>query len=270
MRINNIDCCKPRRNSNFKGNQMPQGQHRYKYYEEMDNDTLCLVSTLKAHKEVEESGKAKLYRALPAITTALLGASVIMTQPDKLSAKAAAGLGFLALSETVDDISNVVSNTVEKEYKNQPKTVENERKKAAAKTIGLFGSMAAIAACSSLFAKSGKMLSKKIAKPVVDTVSKEVKTLAKEIDASKAGKFVNETINPFIKKHPAASFITSLAAPVAIGISSLGARKKLEEGMSKDLRQKANENFVDGKIAQEIARAQYDSIDAIEVKPSND
>ena len=40
--------------------------------------------------------------------------------------------------------------------------------------------------------------------------------------------------------------------------------------MSKDLRQKANENFVDGKIAQEIARAQYDSIDAIEVKPSND
>ena len=87
-----------------------KGAKRYKHYEELSDDVLCARSIIKAHQEVEKSGKMRMFKAIPAISTAIITTSIAITQPGKLAAKAGAGLGFLALSSSVDLMSDLIGN----------------------------------------------------------------------------------------------------------------------------------------------------------------
>ena len=112
MQINEITkCCKPKAMSSFKRcNASPdEGRVRYKHLETAPDEVLISRSIMKAHKEVANSGKMRLYKSLPAITTGIIATSLAITQPGKLSVKAAQGLGFLALSKGVDIASDIIS-----------------------------------------------------------------------------------------------------------------------------------------------------------------
>ena len=121
LTINNTtNCCKPRKLTTFTGSEnsdKASRKVRYKHYEQMSDENLKLKSVLKAHREVQESSKMRLFKAMPEITTALIGTSLALAQPGKLAAKAGAGLGFLVLSDVLCKGVEVLSNKTENEQK---------------------------------------------------------------------------------------------------------------------------------------------------------
>ena len=249
LTINNAtNCCKPRKLTTFTGseNSDKAGRKvRYKHYEQMSDENLKLKSVLKAHREVQESSKMRLFKAMPEITTALIGTSLALAQPGKLAAKAGAGLGFLVLSDVLCKGVEVLSNKTENEQK------ETSPLKTIAKVgLGLVG--------VALAAKGVK--STKAYKNVSKFVKKEANQLAQEINNSKIGKFVEEKIVPFTKKH---STKFSLA-PYAMIAGSALAQLKLSDSLSNDIKEKASLNYQKGKLIQQQARAHFDSIDAQE------
>ena len=103
MEITNISKChKPYHSGTFKGSENVKGKVRYKHFEQLSDDVLSVRSILKAHKEVENSNKMRAFKAIPTLTTALIGTSIAIAQPGKLSKKMSAGLGFLMLSKGID------------------------------------------------------------------------------------------------------------------------------------------------------------------------
>jgi hypothetical protein len=84
----------------------------------MSDDVLQLRSVLKANKDVQESNKMRLFKAMPELTTILLGTTIALTQPGKLAAKAGAGLGFLVLTSALCAGSNAISDKFEKTQNN--------------------------------------------------------------------------------------------------------------------------------------------------------
>ena len=101
---NNLTNCRKPRQFAFRGNSNPSQSGRvlrYKHFEQIDDDTLKLKSIVQAHQTVQQSNKMKLFKAMPAIATTLLTTSIALAQPGKFAAKAAAGLGFLVLSDLI-------------------------------------------------------------------------------------------------------------------------------------------------------------------------
>ena len=247
--INTTNCCKPRRFGTFTGNENSEktGRRvRYKHYEQMSDEALKLRSVLKAHKDVQESNKMRLFKAMPEITTALIGTSIALAQPGKLAAKAGAGLGFLVLTDVICKGAELITKHSLKD-KDEYSPLE-----AVAKVgLAVAGTALAIKGVKStkVFDKASKF------------IKKEATQLAKEINETKLGKFVEEHVAPFTQKH-ATKF--SLAPYGVIAASALG-QIQLSKGLSKDIKEQASLNYQKGKLIQKEARAHFDSIDAEEV-----
>ena len=258
MEITNISKChKPYHSGTFKGSENEQGKVRYKHFEQLSDDVLSVRSILKAHKEVENSNKMRAFKAIPTLTTALIGTSIAIAQPGKLSKKMSAGLGFLMLSKGIDLAADAFVKL--KNNKKAEKTeVENFNKEGKSKkALKIFGAATLIAGATIGLIK-GKDSIKKF-------VSKEAAQLSEEINTSKVATFVEEKITPFMAKHPKIASSFGFAVPLGIiGASSL-AQIKLSDSLSKDLKEKAEFNFAKGKEIQKIAREHFDTIDAIEV-----
>lgn len=254
--INNFDkCCKPRRFGNFKGSgessQMSEGKVRYKHFEQLSDDVLSVRSIVKAHRDAEQSTKMKLLKAAPAIAAGLTGISIGLTQPGKLSAKAASGLGFLAALTSVDLISDGLKKATIKDVYENPSSDKN-RNGFLLKLLGV--GLAALSAGSLLKgSKAG------------DFLSKEASKLAGEINGTKLGKFTAEKIEPFIQKHPKLNAVMSMVLPIGTIIGGALAENKLANDVCKDIEIKANENFAKAKEIQKIAREEFDAVDAEEV-----
>lgn len=262
MKINEttLNCCKPKRFNTFTGADSSDTQERKiraKYFYQMDDETLQLRSLLKAHKDVEKSGKMRIFKAIPAITTGLLGLSISLAQPGKLANKAAAGLGFLALSKVVCNVGDKIINKIQQN--------KQENKKTTAKDILLTTAKVTIGA-GALIAGAVALKNTKAFEKTSKFITKEARQLAGEINNTKLGKFFENTITPFTKKHASKFNILGNVAPLGIIIGSSLAEVKLMDSLSNDVRQKTIENFKKGKVIQAIARAHYDSINAPEME----
>ena len=255
-----INCCKPNRFTSFKGTEhtkSSKGKVRYKHYEQMSDDLLSLRSVLKAHKDVQESNKMRLFKAMPEITTALLGTTIALTQPGKLAAKAGAGLGFLAFTSALCVGSNAITDKFEKNQNNEKQQITAKKViKAAALTAGTVG----IGALAYIGAKNSKFVKK-----ATKFVSSEIKQLTTEINNTKLAKFLDETVAPFAQKHPKATNITRNIAPLGILVGSVTSEIALADSLSEDIKEKAKANYIKGKAIQAQARAHFDSIEAQEI-----
>lgn len=265
MQISNINCCKPRRKYlNFTISEPSSSTRpRFKHYEELSDEALRLRSVIKAHDEVKNGGKVQILKALPAITAGLIGTSIAITQPGKLSAKAGAGLGFLALLKASTSIANFSFNAIDKK---EAKAKENKKEMSpVAKVLGTI----AIATAGVVAVRSGAKhlpkLIEKHAKPVSDFIKSDLQKFASEVNQSKLGTFVEEKLNPFLANHKKAVSIASVATPIGVFGGVLMAKNSLEKGISKDIKEKTEQNYIKGKIVQSVAKSEFEKIDAIEV-----
>ena len=184
MQVNNIalntqKCRKPWRTS-FTGldGSTEQKKVRYKHYEELSDDVLMARSIVKAHQDSQKSGKMRLYKAIPSITTGIIATSLALTRPGKLSVKTAEGLGFLALSAGVDAAFKLFS-----------KNSDSDTKKDSAKTLALVGA----AAGAVLAIKKGKAGDSIFGK-AVGFIQKEASKLSSEINSLKLAKLSDNFI----------------------------------------------------------------------------
>ncbi len=259
--INRIDCNPKRISFTNKGESNSSKEKvRYKHYEEMNDDVLKLRSIINAHREVEKSGKMRFFKAIPAITTGLIGLSIGLTQPGKLSSKLASGLGFLALVGIGNGLFNKIDNVIDKKYAKNKKA--NQYKKPMEK-LGYY-----LVGTSLLVA--GLLNIKKLAnieklKPVSNFISKEANTLAEEINSTKLAQKVDETLNPFMQRHKDTNMTLSILSPFLILGASALTGVKTADSLSNDIKEKAEYNYNKGKIVQALAKKHFDSLDAIEV-----
>ena len=257
-----LNCCKPNRYISFAGeedNNSSQKKVRYKHYEQMSDDVLVLRSILKAHDEVQKSNKMRFLKALPAITTTLIGTTIALTQPGKLASKAAAGLGFLALSKAFDVAAGKITERKQNQDNNNNNNNNNNKETDNKKTIKTIGKIAlgVGAIALSVFAlKNTKIL---------NFAKQESNQLAKEINNTKLGKFVENKMLPFAAKHPKTINTIGNLAPLGIICTSCLTQLKLADSLVNDLKEKTANNFAKGKLIQAQARAHYDSIDAQEI-----
>ena len=54
-------------------------------------------------------------------------------------------------------------------------------------------------------------------------------------------------------------------APFGLLVAGVEAKEALSKSISKDFKKEANKNFIKGKLVQDIARKEFDKIDAEEV-----
>ena len=246
-----INCCKPKRFINFKGTESSNTNERRvrgKRYQQMSDDVLKFKSILKAHNDVQNSGKMRMFKALPQITTVLLGTSIALTQPGKLAAKAAAGLGFLALT---DIIPVIVNKTIDFASKNK-----KDEETSPLAFVGKLAATTAVVGLAAFGLKNTKAYDK-----VSKFVKKEANQLANEINNTKIGKKFNEKLAPKIDQNSSKALIASFGILTGSSIAQLD----LADSLSKDIMKKASENYQKGKFIQAQAKAHYDTIDAPEV-----
>ena len=266
MQINNLNCCKPRKFMNFKGHEETAQQRRkprYKHYEQMSDNVLEAYSVMHAHKSVEKSGKMRLFKAIPLIATTIIGTSLALSQPGKLSAKAIVGLGFLTLAKSANDISDTVNDVIDKKFDNRQKNANT--KKSLLKIGSTIATCAAVAVGSIALVKSGKKVLNGINPNVANFFKGEATKLASEIDETKLGKFVENTLNPFISKHENKINIIADTIPFVTAFGAITAQSKLSKSLSKDFRKTAQETFLKGKMIQQVAKQNFDSVDAQEI-----
>jgi len=261
MKINEttLNCCKPKRFTNFTGAEHSNTQERKihaKHFYQMNDEALQLRSVLKAHKDVQESGKMRLFKAMPVITTGLLGLTIGLAQPGKLAAKAGAGLGFLALSEVVNNVSN---KALDKFEKNQQEGKAFDVKKALLTIAKVAAGIGAIALGATVIKNT------KTFKNINTFVAKELKQLSSEINKTKLAKKLDKTFAPFAKKHARGLEALGAVAPWGVIVGSSLAEATLFDSLSNDVKEKSIENYQKGKMVQTIARAHYDSINAPEM-----
>ncbi len=268
MQINNLNCCRPKqRNLNFTGDNVNENKKRMrrKHYEEMSDDVLMARSVIKAHYSTKHSLKGQLLNAMPKITTSLVLTGLTLTQPGKLSAKAAAGLGFLALFKGLNSTFEASDKAVDKLFEKTPKTKENEKNKLMMKA-GTFLATTGILSLSALVGfKAGKKIANKHFAPAVNFLKKEASTLASEIDNTKLGKFVQDVVMPFNQKNQKLANLQRTVLPFGILAGGLGVQSALVKSVSKDVKNKSVENYIKGKLIQEKAREDFKKIDALEV-----
>jgi len=262
MQINNIlNCQKPKSFTGLK----ETGKVRYKHYEEMPDEMLSAYSMLKAKRDVSRSGKSKLLKAMPAITSTIIATSLALTQPGKLSTRMKSGVGFLVLLSGVnflgDKLSKLAYNGLNKDNKDVEKASDNKLK---AGLIGTVGALGAILGGGALLVKNKDKILNSNSKPV-QFLKEEAQKLASEINNSKLGKLVEEKLNPFMSKHQKGFRALKNVLPFGAIIAGSVASDKLSDSLSKDFSQKTLKNYIKGKAAQQDARAHFDSIDAIEV-----
>ncbi len=235
MKVNLIDCCKPKRKFSpaFSGNsEEKKPRILVKHYETMPDDVLERLSLIKAQAQVEKSAKMRVLKAIPLVGATILTTSIALSQPGKLSAKAANGLGFLALTGIATKLANFVNK------KNEAKDNKEAALRSMAAIGGVFIGAAALA--------KGKDVVSKALPNLTNFISKDATKLANEIDTSKFGDFFNKTINPILEKDK--SKLALALTPVATLATSLLAGFGLSKGIAKDLSQKAKENYVQGKL----------------------
>ena len=256
MQINKIaitaDKCKKPCNSPSFGSYNSEADNlqkkRYKHMQELSDDVLSARSIIKAHQQAQASNKMKLYKAIPSIATGLIATSVGLAQPGKLSAKAATGLGFLAILSGVSAVGDVLFSKD-----------ETKRKKAFA-TLGGLG---AVGAGAMMVSGKGNKINN--LKNVSKFVTKEVTQLSKEVNKTKLAKLSDKFVEPFMQKHPKFAFASPIVTSVASSLSGSLASFGLMKGISKDIKENACKNFENAKMIQQIARSDFDKIDAIEV-----
>lgn len=224
---------------------------RYKHFEQLDDSAIMTRSIVKAHNDVKNSSKMRAYKAIPSIATGIIATSLALTQPGKLSAKAAVGLGFLALSAGIDGITEAINS-----HKNK---TQDEK----SKTFALLGGITALGAGALALAKG--MDNGKAFNGIKKFFSKEASKLSEEINSTKLANFTDKHINPFIEKHPYGALAGAVATTAITGIASGIASNKLMLDISEDIKNKATDNFKKAKTIQQIAREHFDSIDAVEV-----
>ncbi len=252
MQINNIfysadKCRKPCKQINFAGEQNNgyKERTRYKHFEQMSDDVLSARSIIKAHQKAQNSSKMCLYKAIPSIAAGIIATSLAITRPGKISAKAATGLGFLATVVGVNAISDIATNN------------DSSKKKKAFATLG--GLTTAAAGAYLMTKDFGK------ADKVLGFISKETTQLANELNKTKLAKFSNKHIEPFLKKHPKAEFLTPFVTAITAGILGRSARKGLSKSISNDIKNDACDSFIQTKKLQQEAKKRFDAIDAIEI-----
>ena len=263
MRINNItNCHKPK---NFTGLK-DTGKVRYKHYEEMSEQALSTYSMLEAYKDVKESRKAKLAKAMPAITSTLIATSLALTQPGKLSDKVSTGVGFLALMSGIDFIADKISKFAYKAFsKNQSDDINTRTKnKAKSAIIGTVAATTAVLGGVAALAKNKKVILNSSSK-TVQFLKSEANKLTQEINNTKLAAKVEETLNPFMKRHKRAFANASVLAPVGLIFGQDVVDSALKKSLTKDLSKKSLQNYIKGKAAQRDARAHFESIDAVEI-----
>lgn len=247
-----LKCCKPNRFISFKSEDLKhsQGKAQYKHYEQMDDDVLALRSVIKAHKEVQNSNKMRLFKALPEITTALVGTTIALAQPGKLAAKAGAGLGFLALTKLIGAAGDKV---IENKKQNKEQKPNTRKVLLTTAKVALGAAAVALGAVALKHSKIPAFL------------QKEASQLAGEINNTKLGKLVENKLLPFTKKHSKVVEVLGNVLPFGIIGASALTQVKLGDSLSKNLKEKATFNYTKGKLIQQEARAHFDSIDAQEV-----
>ena len=267
MQINNLTkCCKPRHFGSTASDSVSNGKRvRYKHYEEMDNDILRMCCLRKACSIVQSGGKLKLRDSLPAITATIIGTSLALAQPGKLASKAAKGLGFLALVGTIDFASEKLGSLISSITKSNKKKDSNSEKKAALLGIGagIIGACGIIAGALALPRAGKKLLNANT--PFSKFLSAEKEKLTSEINLSKAGKFVEGKINPFVEKHQGVSKFLRIGLPLGAIFGNSIATFGLDKSISHDVKEIATNNFVKAKLIQKQAKEDFDKIDAIEV-----
>lgn len=258
MEILNISKCrKPHHSGTFKGSKDLEGKVRYKHFEQLSDDVLGVRSILKAHSEVEKSAKMRAYKAIPALTTALIGTSLAIAQPGKLSKKMSAGLGFLMLSKGISLIGSAIEKVAQQKDLNSANEEISNKKSTPKKTLKILGA-AVLAAGAAVGAVKGRESLKK-------HISKEAVQLSSEINSTKLGKFVDKKVTPFFAKHKKLALSFDFIIPMGIIGGSYFAQIKLANSLSKDIKEKSEFNFKKGKEIQRIAREHFDTIDATEV-----
>lgn len=263
MKINNLNlnCQKPRHfGSSVTTESSTKKKLRYKSFEQMDDKTLMLRSIIKAHKDVNKSNKMKLYKAMPAIATGIIGTTLAITQTGNLSSKLASGLGFLVAAKLVEKTSDSVDKIVDKNWADK-----EDSSNVLAKTVIKAGATFAGASLAALaLYKGGQSVADHISKSsggLAKILKSDASQLVSEINNSKLGKFVSEKVMPFDNKLQKANIL----APIAAIIGLVGARSELSQSITDDINNKAVVNFVKGKVIQQAARDEFDKIDAKEV-----
>lgn len=268
MQINGVvNCCKPQRKMNFKGSESSEkseGKVLYKRLMQTDDDTLRLRSIMEAHKEVEHSGKAQILKNLPAITAGLIGTSIAIAQPGKLSAKAAKGLGFLALVKACSETGKLAGRLFDKSYELKGKDKTEDRAYFAKKLIGVADGIILTALGAGALVKYGPEFLKKNAQPVYKFIKNDTQKLARDINNSKLGKFVSKKINPFVEKHQKGFNTFASLSPFAFTAGAFYAGDALSASLNEDFIKKSEEKYIRSKTIQEIAKRDFDKIDAIE------
>ena len=267
MQINSLTkCCKPRQFGSSATESSPKGKRvRYKHYEEMNNEVLGTYCLAKAYNTVQSSRKMKLRNSIPEITALAIGTSLALTQPGKLASKAAKGLGFLAMlagfNALIDKTGTLISNFVEKKSSKS----EADDKKAALLGIGAGAAIFGVAVTSLLVAPrlASKFLSK--SGNVSKFLLSEKDKLANELNNSKVGKFVENSVNPFMQKHNKLSGALAGLFPFGAIIGGAFANNALDNSLSSDVRKNATNNFIKAKLIQREARRHFDQIDAKEI-----
>ena len=88
--------------------------------------------------------------------------------------------------------------------------------------------------------------------------------LIDEINSSKLGKFVQNSVIPFQEKNASKMTTVKNIAPFAAMAGGIITHAKLRNSIAQDIKEQSQINYVKGKLIQQKAREQYESIDAIE------
>ena len=268
MQINSLTkCCKPRHFGNSATEISPKGKKvRYKHYEEMSNEALSTYCLAKACNTVQSSRKMKLRNSIPAITALALGTSLALAQPGKLASKAAKGLGFLATVAALDLGFEKLASFDSKVEQNFKKSGRYDKK-----TIDMGGFILGLSAGFGML--TGVLALPKIGNKLLNGNSKvsrflssEKDKLVSELNSSKFGQFVQNSVNPFLDKHKKVSKFLKVGLPLSAIFGEAFATTALNNSLSHDISKIATASFAKAKLIQKEARDHFDKIDAIEVK----
>lgn len=238
---------------------------RYKHYYEMEDGDLRAYSIAKAYNTVQNSGKMRLKKSLPAIASTIIATSIAIAQPGKISTRIKSGLGFLAtvsiIGSALKYIPKLMDNYYSKKMLKTGAEIPKERRDIAESSATLLGGAGLLLVAGLLSRKRPVLKPNKL----TNFIAKEGATLSNELQQTKIGQFVQNKLNPFVTKHQKAFNIGTLLSAVGISAFSQVANFKLTKSISKDFNKQTMDNYIKGKAAQADARAHFDSIDAIEI-----
>jgi len=276
MKINNLDCCKPkRRNQAFSGESLTSGKPEnkkiyYKHFYEVPKEDVYNRSVMRAAKKAQNSGKMRIFRALPLISAALVGTSFAITQPGKLTEKLIEGLGFSIIMGMGQKTSLIKDKNIEQTQneEGEGKTTSQDFKKSVIESGVVLASTMALLTAGVYALKGGKKLLDKLIpgakENIKKIVSKDLQSLGNEINSSKLAKFSDNKINPFFEKHEILSDILPIATVISGAAGVSAGQAKLAQSIEKDFQRNIYFDYSNVRHAQKEARARFDKVDAKE------